>query len=49
MFVPTSEGLAVLVSVEEGWEVAVPEAVVFVELSCSSGTMTASRICIRPL
>lgn len=39
-------GLAVLVTVDEGFDEGVPEAVVF---NCSNGTITASKTCMRPL
>lgn len=48
-FVLAPVGFAVFVAVDEGLDDGVPEAVAFVEFNCSSGTMTASSTCIRPL
>lgn len=42
-------GLTVFVTVALGCADGVPDAVAFVEFSCSNGTMTASSTCMRPL
>ena len=48
-FVLAPVGFAEFVAVEEGPEDGLLEVVVFVEFSCSNGTMTASRMCMSPL